>query len=94
MQEQTFERWLTVKQVARMLQVNDNTVRRAIKQSKLKAINIGGTGGYRIDPHDLREYLESKKQGNRAAWGESPRPGRPAVRTQALRHAMNTKLPA
>lgn len=62
MQEPIIDRWLTVKQVARMLQVNDNTVRRAIRDKKLKAINIGGTGGYRIDPQDLKEYLDSMKR--------------------------------
>lgn len=54
------EEYLTLKQVARQLQVDDKTVRRYIKAGKIPAIEIGGR--YRIAPADLRVFLESRRK--------------------------------
>ncbi len=48
--------YLTVKDVAKRLQVSDQTVWRWIKDGKLPAINISGQ--YRISPSDLDEFIK------------------------------------
>ena len=50
------EQYRTVKQVADLLQVNEATVRRWIKDGELRAIDIGK--GWRIDADDLGAFLE------------------------------------
>lgn len=50
------EQYRTVKDVAELLQVNEVTVRRWIKDSELRAIDIGK--GWRIGPDDLDAFLE------------------------------------
>lgn len=50
------ERYRTVKEVADLLQVNEVTVRRWIKDGELRAIDIGK--GWRIGPEDLDAFLE------------------------------------
>lgn len=54
------EELLTIKQVARQVQVDDKTVRRWIKAGKLSAIELGGR--YRIAPADLRQFLEQHRK--------------------------------
>lgn len=51
-------KFYTAKEVADLLGFHVNTVRRHIKQGKLKAIKIGR--GYRIEENDLKEYLKMK----------------------------------
>lgn len=50
------EHYRTVKDVADLLQVNEVTVRRWIKDGELRAIDIGK--GWRIGPEDLDAFLE------------------------------------
>jgi len=50
------EQYRTVKDVADLLQVNEVTVRRWIKDGELRAIDIGK--GWRIGPDDLDAFLE------------------------------------
>jgi excisionase family DNA binding protein len=50
------ERYRTVREVADLLQVNEVTVRRWIKDGELRAIDIGK--GWRIGPDDLDAFLE------------------------------------
>ncbi len=50
------EQYRTVKQVADLLQVNEVTVRRWIKDGELRAIDIGKV--WRIGPDDLDAFLE------------------------------------
>lgn len=50
------EQYQTVKEVADLLQVNEVTVRRWIKDGELRAIDIGK--GWRIGPEDLDAFLE------------------------------------
>ena len=55
------EAMLTVRQVCDRLQVSDQTVWRWIKAGTLPAVNLGGKAGYRIDPEDLRQFVEARK---------------------------------
>jgi excisionase family DNA binding protein len=77
------EQYQTVKEVADLLQVNEVTVRRWIKDGELRAIDIGK--GWRIGPEDLDAFLE----------GHATRPAaRPIGDTNAasdLTEAQNTK---
>lgn len=50
---------LTVEQVANTLQVHWQTVLTYIKSGKLKAVRLGR--GYRIDPKDLEDFINSNK---------------------------------
>lgn len=53
------ETFLTVEQVSEKLQVHWQTVLRFIKTGKLRAVKLGR--GYRIDPNDLDDFVESIK---------------------------------
>lgn len=50
------EQYRTVREIADLLQVNEVTVRRWIKDGELRAIDIGK--GWRIGPDDLDAFLE------------------------------------
>lgn len=50
--------WLTVTEVAELLQVTEETVRRWIRRSDLPALNLGGPrAGYRVYPSDLERFI-------------------------------------
>ncbi len=49
--------WLTVREVAQLLHVKEDTVRRWIRQESLAATFFGGRTGYRIRRADLRKFL-------------------------------------
>ena len=49
----------TVEQVASRLQVHWQTVLTYIKSGRLRAVKLGR--GYRVDPNDLEEFIESIK---------------------------------
>ena len=49
------KQWLTVEQVSQQLQISQETVRRAIRQKRLKAVKFKG---WRISPEALQEYLD------------------------------------
>lgn len=53
------ERYLTVEEVAKGLQVSEETVRRYIKRKALVAYKIGGE--YRVYPADLKTFMEARK---------------------------------
>ena len=53
------ERWLTVADIAERLQVDEQTVRRWIRDGRLVARQLGGKAGYRIRPTDFEAYLEA-----------------------------------
>lgn len=52
--------YLTVKDVAKRLQVTDQTVWRWIKENKLPTINISGQ--YRIAPDDLDAFIKKHRK--------------------------------
>lgn len=50
--------WLTVTEVADLLQVTEETIRRWIRRTELPALNLGGPrAGYRIYPSDLERFI-------------------------------------
>lgn len=57
----TRQTWLTVADVAKLLQVTEETVRRWIRAGELSALNLGGRrGGYRIRRVDLATFIDSR----------------------------------
>ena len=53
--------WLTVEQVAELLQINAETVRRWIRGGELPVLDIGGPkAGYRIRRDALDAYISSR----------------------------------
>jgi excisionase family DNA binding protein len=53
--------YLTVADVAKQLQISEDTVRRWIKSGKLPALKIGKE--WRVDPEELKAFLaQSRKQ--------------------------------
>lgn len=66
------EQWLTVEQVAQQLQVSTETIRRAIRQGRLKAVKFKG---WRINPKALQDFLSGRESGEEnkgAASQETP----------------------
>ena len=60
--------WLTVRDVAQLLHVKEDTVRRWIRQERLTATFFGGRTGYRIRRADLQKFLrDSARPGQRQA---------------------------
>ncbi|HYE58586.1 MAG TPA: helix-turn-helix domain-containing protein [Rhodothermales bacterium] len=60
------EDWLTTDDVAARLRVNEETVRRWLREKKLRGVRIGFRGGYRIAAADLDAFLQ-KEYGYSAA---------------------------
>ena len=58
MQDETS--YLTVKDVARRMQVGEQAVRRWIKSGELPAIDI--MGQYRIDPKDFEDFVKRHRK--------------------------------
>lgn len=53
-------RWLTVRDVAEILRVHEETVRRWIRRGDLMALDLGGPrAGYRIRPTELDRFISS-----------------------------------
>jgi excisionase family DNA binding protein len=55
-------RLMTAEQVADILQIHVLTVYNYIKQGKFNAVRLGRS--YRIDPDDLKNFIESNKSRN------------------------------
>lgn len=55
-------RFYTVAQVAELLQVNPETVRRWIRSGELRGLGLGDKAGYRIEQSDLRDFIERRKR--------------------------------
>lgn len=50
-------RWMTVQQVAALLQVHEETVRRWVRDGALPVLDLGKKAGYRIKPEDLDAFI-------------------------------------
>jgi excisionase family DNA binding protein len=61
------EQLLTVPEVAAVLRVDDNTVRRWIRRGRLHGMKLGGPGGYRVRRSDLDAFLESLSTRDRSS---------------------------
>jgi excisionase family DNA binding protein len=54
--------FLHVQDVADRLDVSVESVRMWIRSGQLAAIQLGRRAGWRIDPEDLRQFLEQRKR--------------------------------
>lgn len=52
----------TISQVAKMLGVHEDTVRRWIHSGELPATRHGITGRYKVDESDLVKFVEKREQ--------------------------------
>lgn len=52
------ERWFTVAEIAALMKVHDETVRRWLKSGRLRGQNYGGKMGWRVKESDLNAFLE------------------------------------
>ncbi len=52
-------RYLTVAQVAARLQVHPETVRRWLREGRLRGYFLSRKGGYRIEESELRRFLSA-----------------------------------
>jgi excisionase family DNA binding protein len=53
--------WLTVDEVAQMLRVTDETVRRWIRRGELPALNVGGARpDYRLQRGELEQFIRRR----------------------------------
>jgi excisionase family DNA binding protein len=55
------DRLLTVEQVADRLQVNEQTVRRWLRDNDLAGIPFGGRTGWRISEEELQAFLDRRR---------------------------------
>jgi excisionase family DNA binding protein len=55
---------LTVEQVSERLQVNEQTIRRWLREGELHGVSFGGRTGWRISEEDLREFLDRRRSGD------------------------------
>ena len=61
------EQWLTVQEVAALLKVNEETVRRWIRGGELPVLDLGGPKtGYRIHRAELAQFIAAR-YGKKAA---------------------------
>ena len=56
------ERLMTVEQVAVRLQVNEQTIRRWLRDGELTGVPFGGRTGWRIDEGDLVAFLAKRRE--------------------------------
>ncbi len=54
------EEYLTIKDIAQQLKMDEKTIRRWIKDKKLPAIELGGK--YRVTRSDLNAFLEKSRK--------------------------------
>lgn len=56
------DRWYTVAEIAAMLKIHEQTVRRWLREGDLRGYTFGGKSGYRVRARDLEAFLESRRQ--------------------------------
>jgi excisionase family DNA binding protein len=67
--------WLTVKEVARRLDLHEITVRRKIAAGEIPALQLGGPGcAVRVFEDELSRWLEDHRNSGEAAY-EGKQPG-------------------
>jgi excisionase family DNA binding protein len=54
------DEWLTVKDVAALLKVSEETVRRWVREGELPALALGRKAGFRIRPADLEVFIAAR----------------------------------
>lgn len=55
--------YLTIRDVCRLLGVNERTVRRWIQGGELPAVELGQRAGYRIAASDFDRFIAARKKG-------------------------------
>ncbi len=65
---------LTLKEAAAYLGCSEENVRNLVTGGDLPFINVGVRKCYRIDPNDLDEFIESRRQQNEPIKLRQPRP--------------------
>lgn len=55
------EQLLTVEQVSERLQVNEQTVRRWLREGELTGVPFGGRTGWRVSEEDLQAFLDRRR---------------------------------
>jgi excisionase family DNA binding protein len=58
------EKPLTVEQVAELFGVNRDTVRRWLREGRMKGRFLGGRAGYRITREDVRRFMHESERGD------------------------------
>jgi excisionase family DNA binding protein len=53
----------TVEDIAKLLSVHPETVRKWIKSGELRAIKLGGPAGYRISQSAYEQFLRGREDG-------------------------------
>jgi excisionase family DNA binding protein len=59
------ERMLTVREVARKLQVTEESVRRWLRGGLLRGVPLRGRAGWRVPESELRRFLEERLKSGR-----------------------------
>jgi excisionase family DNA binding protein len=62
-EEQELVKDLTVEQVAELFSVSRDTVRRWLREGRLKGIDLGGRAGYRISREEVRRFRQRLEAG-------------------------------
>ena len=65
---------LTVDQVAERLQVNEQTIRRWLREGRLQGIAFGGRTGWRISAADLQAFMDAERFAQEAGDGAKNSP--------------------
>ncbi|MBL8028779.1 MAG: helix-turn-helix domain-containing protein [Fibrobacteres bacterium] len=63
------EKFYTVEQIAELLQINEKTIQRYIREGKLKAVKLGKS--WRVTGHDLSVFTESTGVGSNISSGRA-----------------------
>lgn len=61
------EQWYTVEQIAQLIQVHEQTVRKWLRSGELPGRSFGGKTGWRVRESDLRAFLDTNPKGKAAA---------------------------
>lgn len=61
------ERWFTVRHIAEMLHVSEQSVRLWLREGRLKGRNFGGKMGWRVRESDLEAFLQDPEDTKKAA---------------------------
>ena len=59
------ERFYTVEDIVRILQVHEETVRRWLREGELKGFSLGRKSGYRVRPTDLEAFIRQREEASR-----------------------------
>ena len=72
-----YEKWYTVKDIAKMLKIHEESVRRAIRQGRLESSKFGRD--HRISHESLMDFIQSKKYRIHSRSSNSPKGSAEAV---------------